>query len=120
MAAAARERVTLPPTDDPGGRSRQTLKEMACAKSLNVFKRGQQRRGSRGSAAGTTSDARSRTRSARARRESHARVEWTPSSSPPTPRAHAPARTLGTLGTALTTAASKTKGTNKKHNGEDG
>lgn len=29
------------------------------------------------------------------------------------PRAHAPARTLGTLGTALTTAASKTEGTNK-------
>ena len=29
------------------------------------------------------------------------------------PRAHAPARTLGTLGTALTTATSKTKGTNK-------
>lgn len=30
------------------------------------------------------------------------------------PRAHAPARTLGTLGTALTTATSKTEGTNKK------
>ena len=33
MAAAARERVTLPPTDDPGALA-ATLKEMACA---NVF-----------------------------------------------------------------------------------
>ena len=32
---------------------------------------------------------------------------------PAHPRAHAPARTLGTLGTALTTATSKTEGTNK-------
>ena len=78
MAAAARERVTLP-TDDPEALA-ATLKELACA---NVFKVNKGEEADLQLAQLATRAARERAQHA-ARRESHARVEWTPSSSPPT------------------------------------
>ena len=106
MAAAA-PRVTLP-TDDPGALRPAPLKWRVPSRPTSSRST---TRGRRGSAAGTTSDAR-RSFSTRAPGIPRTR-RVDPKLESAHPRAHAPARTLGTLGTALTTATSKTEGTNK-------